>query len=95
MMVSTISSVSNCRHIQSTATNFAQILAYRGVKTHVLNGTLKREERDQVIDDFVNGDDPEKRVLLFSSVGSVGLNLTCADVVIMLVSKGHHYHGLQ
>ncbi|KAF9491153.1 hypothetical protein BDN71DRAFT_1510617 [Pleurotus eryngii] len=68
MMVSTISS----------------ILAYKGIKTLIMNGTLAREDRDQVIDDFVNGDDPERRVLLFSSVGSVGLNLTCADVVIML-----------
>lgn len=67
-------------------TYFAQILAYKGIKTLIMNGTLKREERDQVIDEFVHGDDPEKRVLLFSSVGAVGLNLTCADVVIMLVS---------
>lgn len=52
-----------------------------------MNGTQTREERDQVVDEFVNGDDSDKRVMLFSSVGAVGLNLTCADVVIMLVSK--------
>ncbi|KAF9494556.1 hypothetical protein BDN71DRAFT_1507539 [Pleurotus eryngii] len=62
----------------------SSILAYRGVKMHIMNRTQTREQCDQVIDDFVNSEDPEKQILLFSSVGSVGLNLTCADVVIML-----------
>ncbi|KAF9493261.1 hypothetical protein BDN71DRAFT_1432613 [Pleurotus eryngii] len=63
----------------------SSILAYRGVKMHIINGTHSCEQCDQVIDDFINSKDPEKWILLSPSVGSVGLNLTCVDVVIMLV----------
>ncbi|KAF9488813.1 hypothetical protein BDN71DRAFT_1533579 [Pleurotus eryngii] len=74
----------HCPFLKAKLPPIVAILAYRGVKMHIMNGTQSHKQRNQVINDFVNGEDPEKWVLLFSSVGSVGLNLMCADIVIML-----------
>ncbi|KAJ8474911.1 hypothetical protein ONZ45_g15788 [Pleurotus djamor] len=60
------------------------IFRHFGVDPYVLNSTLNDREREAVVSSFVNGTDPARRVLLFSAVGAVGLNLTCADVIIML-----------
>ncbi|KAG0695737.1 P-loop containing nucleoside triphosphate hydrolase protein, partial [Suillus ampliporus] len=46
-----------------------------------LNGSLGVDERNEIIKKF--NTDPSARVLLFSSVGAVGLNLTVASVVIL------------
>ncbi|KAF4598990.1 hypothetical protein EYR40_006078 [Pleurotus pulmonarius] len=66
------------------ASTIQTIFRMKGIGVMVLNGLTKKEERDRIIDDFVHSDSPEHRVLLFSSVGSVGLNLTVADTVIMI-----------
>ncbi|KAF4584742.1 hypothetical protein EYR38_001973 [Pleurotus pulmonarius] len=66
------------------ATTIATVFRMKGFGVLVLNGLLKKEERERVIQSFVHSDAPDHRVLLFSSVGAVGLNLTCADTVIML-----------
>jgi len=42
------------------------------------------EKRDQTVQEFYKEDGP--RVLIFSSVGSAGLNLSIADIVIYLAS---------
>ncbi|RXW11953.1 hypothetical protein EST38_g13902, partial [Candolleomyces aberdarensis] len=49
----------------------------------VVNGTVAASQRDRLIRDFINSSVENRRVLLFSSIGSVGLNLACADVVIV------------
>ena len=49
-----------------------------------INGTQTIEERDRTVMAFQN--DKKCRVLLLSNVGSVGLNLTAATVVILFVS---------
>ncbi|KAJ8688852.1 hypothetical protein PTI98_013597 [Pleurotus ostreatus] len=66
------------------ATTIETVFRMKGFGVLVLNGLLKKDERERVIQSFVHSDAPEHRVLLFSSVGAVGLNLTCADTVIML-----------
>lgn len=55
-----------------------------GVKCLPLNGTMTTAERTSAIKQFRN--DSETRVLLISTVGSIGLNLTNASVVICFVS---------
>lgn len=47
---------------------------------------MNLDQRASVINEFVTSTDPEWRVLLFSSVGIAGLNLACADVLILYVS---------
>lgn len=55
-----------------------------GISAVILNGNMQAKVRASVIDQFKT--DPAVRVLLMSSVGMVGLNLTCADMVIAYVS---------
>jgi len=48
----------------------------------VLHGSMKKEERQQSVDDFQN--DPEKKVFISNlKAGGVGITLTAAEVVIM------------
>jgi len=43
------------------------------------------DKRDKTVKDFYNDEHPA-RVLIFSSVGSAGLNLAIADIMIFFVS---------
>ncbi|TFK61411.1 P-loop containing nucleoside triphosphate hydrolase protein [Pluteus cervinus] len=58
-------------------------LAVHGIGCFVLNGSTHAKDRDPIIQDFIHNTDPNKRVLLFSSVGSSGLNLAVASIVII------------
>lgn len=61
-----------------------QALTVNNIATTVLNGRMNAKKRAAAVEIFKTDDDAE--VLLMSSVGMVGLNLTCADVVIAYVS---------
>ncbi|KAJ3563513.1 hypothetical protein NP233_g8897 [Leucocoprinus birnbaumii] len=65
----------------SMASLFQNVLGLYGVPSLTINGQMTFQQRDQCIKKF---HDPknEERVLIFSSVGSAGLNLAIADVVI-------------
>jgi hypothetical protein len=56
-----------------------------GVDPYIINGTLNAEARAHEVDRFIHSSEESRRVLLFSSVGAAGLNLACADVVILYV----------
>ncbi|TEB22051.1 hypothetical protein FA13DRAFT_1641971 [Coprinellus micaceus] len=58
------------------------ILSLYGVFSVHIDGRMAYEKRSDTIKRFKK--DPECRVLLFSRVGNVGLNLTCANTVIFL-----------
>ena len=60
-----------------------------GINPHIINGAIKPNKRDETVQDFVRGTDVNQRVLLFSRVGAAGLNLACADVVILYVKWNH------
>ncbi|KIL63772.1 hypothetical protein M378DRAFT_11866 [Amanita muscaria Koide BX008] len=66
-----------------TTPSIESAMIVNGVKPYVINGSMKVKERDERVQAFVSGNDPDRRVLLFSSVGAAGLNLACADVVIL------------
>lgn len=60
------------------------MLELYGIESLFIDGGMSYEKRDQVVFDFHQPGKP--RVLIFSSVGSAGLNLAIADVVICSVS---------
>jgi SNF2 family DNA or RNA helicase len=56
-----------------------------GIYPYVINGTMSMDARSRAVNDFIHSTDEGRRVLLFSSVGAAGLNLACADTVILYV----------
>ncbi|KAG2335426.1 hypothetical protein BDR05DRAFT_898554, partial [Suillus weaverae] len=57
------------------------ILKIHNINALTLNGTNTAEERHEIVNRFNTV--PEERVMLFSNVGAVGLNLTVASIVIL------------
>lgn len=60
-----------------------QVFRAHGIECEVLNGNLNQKERAEAVERFHK--QPNIKVLLVSSVGGVGLNLTEADMVICFV----------
>lgn len=54
-----------------------------------INGKLSFDKRDQAVKDLYDDKHPAQ-VLIFSSVGAAGLNLSIADIVIFFVSISSH-----
>ncbi|KAF9443968.1 hypothetical protein P691DRAFT_808051 [Macrolepiota fuliginosa MF-IS2] len=65
----------------SMAPLLQNVLRLYGVESLAINGKISFDERDRRVGAFRNNANPA-RVLIFSSVGSAGLNLSIADVVI-------------
>ncbi|KAF5362322.1 hypothetical protein D9756_002850 [Leucocoprinus leucothites] len=65
----------------SMAPLLRNVLYLYGVKTLAINGKISLEERDKRVKRLYDAND-DSRVLIFSSVGSAGLNLAAADIVI-------------
>ena len=63
------------------------VMKLYGVVPFIINGAMKIKDRDNAVQRFIHSNDPDRRVLLFSSVGAAGLNLACADTVILFVSR--------
>ena len=61
------------------------MLKLYSVSTLAINGKILFKKRDKVVKDFYDDKLPG-RVLIFSNVGSVGLNLSIADVIIFFVN---------
>jgi SNF2 family DNA or RNA helicase len=60
-----------------------QVLTLYGVRHEHIDGRMTFQQRASVVKKFCAN--PDIRVLIMSSVGSVGLNLTVASVIIFLV----------
>ncbi|KAJ3566666.1 hypothetical protein NP233_g6855 [Leucocoprinus birnbaumii] len=67
----------------SMAPLLQNVLSLHGIPSLAINGNISLEERDRRVKQLYD-DNNDFRVLIFSSVGSVGLNLAIADVVIFL-----------
>ncbi|KXN82358.1 hypothetical protein AN958_02655, partial [Leucoagaricus sp. SymC.cos] len=65
-----------------------KVLELYGVWSTIIHGGITFKERTMRIKELKNPND-ETRVLIFSSVGSTGLNLAIADIVIFFVSAFH------
>lgn len=61
-----------------------QILLLYGIESLAIHGGMAFDKRDETVSQFHTEGSP--RVFIFSSVGSAGLNLSIADVVIFFVS---------
>ena len=70
-----------------------QILSLYGVPSLAINGQIAFGKRDEYIWALYDDKHPA-RVLIFSSVGSAGLNLSIADIVIFFVSIFWKPNGL-
>jgi SNF2 family DNA or RNA helicase len=60
---------------------------FHGIAVLVFDGKTNFENRNRVIEEFTTSQNA--RVLLFSKVGTVGINLVCADILIYLVRRIH------
>ncbi len=60
-----------------------KVLSLYGVDSLFIDGNMSFEKRNRVVSCFHEPNAP--RVLIFSSVGSAGLNLSLAHIVIFLV----------
>ncbi|KAJ2926181.1 hypothetical protein H1R20_g10917, partial [Candolleomyces eurysporus] len=71
-----------CIEFPSYASLVRNVFELYGISRLVISGTTTDEQRAKIVCKF--NKDPEHRVLVFSKVGSTGLNLTVASVVIFL-----------
>lgn len=72
------------------------LLKLHNIDALIIHGGHGAEERNETVLQFHS--DPKARVLIFSSVGAVGLNLTAATVVVLFVSfhcSSPHTHCTQ
>ncbi|KDR69536.1 hypothetical protein GALMADRAFT_77269, partial [Galerina marginata CBS 339.88] len=65
--------------------NVKQVFDLYGITYVYIAGNMSFQERAKIVERFCN--DPNVRVLVFSSVGSIGLNLSIACIVIFFVSR--------
>ncbi|KIJ57574.1 hypothetical protein HYDPIDRAFT_104092 [Hydnomerulius pinastri MD-312] len=61
------------------------IFALHGITALELNGSIPVNRRNQVLDEFrTSTRDKGSRVLILSNVGTVGLNLACANIMVIV-----------
>lgn len=70
---------------QVVLTTPIQAFAVNGVEIATINGTINQTKRRQFLDEFLDPANTTIRVLLISTVGLTGLNMTAANIGIMLV----------
>lgn len=71
----------------------SQVFTLYKIEILRIDGRMSFPKRQSIVDRFYQDGSP--RVLVFSSVGTAGLNLAIADTVILLVRKltsFRHYH---
>jgi superfamily II DNA/RNA helicase len=69
----------------NAANSSLQVLHLYGIESLAINGEIPFHQRDKRVKDLYDDKHPA-RVLIFSAVAAVGLNLAIADVVIFFVS---------
>ncbi|ORY08109.1 hypothetical protein K493DRAFT_343669 [Basidiobolus meristosporus CBS 931.73] len=70
-------------------------LAFRGVSYLRLDGTVKSDDRSQLLKQFNAPDSPYQVFLLSTRAGGLGLNLQTADTVIIFDSDWNPHQDLQ
>lgn len=63
-----------------------QVLTHHNIKSTDIHGSVKHAQRVKILEDFKKGGSDDARVLLISNVGSVGLNIAFANILIIVVS---------
>lgn len=62
-----------------------QVLKHNDIKVLSIHGGLKQPERVTMLEEFKRSGRDGARVLLISNVGSVGLNIAFANILIIVV----------
>jgi superfamily II DNA/RNA helicase len=62
-----------------------KVLKANGIKVVALHGKVSPKKRVQLLENFKRCDRDGARVLLMSNVGSVGLNISFAHILIIVV----------
>ena len=62
-----------------------KVLKLHGIQTLQLNGSMNMSSRSQALQSFRSSDEKGPRVLVLSNVGMTGLNLPCANILVILV----------
>ena len=65
------------------------MLGLYGIKTLAIHGKVNQSTRTEIIKTFRTSGVDGPRVLLLSSVGETGLNLPCANIMVVTVSSSH------
>lgn len=65
-----------------------QVLELYGAQALAINGSMSYDQRARIVERFKQ--DAACRILIFTKVGTVGLNLTVADTIILLVRFTGH-----
>ncbi|KAG6876903.1 hypothetical protein C0993_012196 [Termitomyces sp. T159_Od127] len=68
-------------YFSSMVSLFQNVLSLYNVPSLAINGKITVAKRDKIVKAFYDDSQPA-RVLILSSVGNAGLNLSCADVII-------------
>ena len=62
------------------------MLRHNDIKSVAIHGKITPPQRVKILEDFKKGGRDDARVLLISNVGSVGLNIAFANILIIVVS---------
>ena len=62
-----------------------QVLEAHGIKVVTMHGGMSQKKRVDLLNEFRYCTRKGARVLLISNVGSVGLNIACASILIIVV----------
>jgi SNF2 family DNA or RNA helicase len=62
-----------------------QVLKENGIKYVSIHGSLSQKARVDMLREFRESGRDGARVLVISNVGSVGLNIACANILIIVV----------
>jgi hypothetical protein len=74
-----------CHRFDSQWTDEEQVLESNGINLVTMHGGMSQKKRVDVLNSFRYCDRNGARVLLISNVGSVGLNIACANILIIVV----------
>lgn len=66
-----------------------QFLEWRNINWIEVTGNVPASQRTKRIKQFKDGGPDDPRVLVLSGVGLVGLNLACANILILMVGLWH------
>ena len=69
----------------SVMTDPTQVFDANGIKALTMHGSMSQKKRVELLREFRECDRGGARVLLISNIGSVGLNIACANIVIIVV----------
>lgn len=69
------------------------MLEANGIKAVTMHGGMSQQKRVDLLNQFRFCDRNGARVLLISNVGSVGLNIACANILIIVVRSDDRERG--